>query len=626
MLRRLFLWRQKARNLDRANTKAGFIKTLMLASLSVGMLFIAATGAYAAFSEMIVFGNSLSDSGNVYVATANLIPADPYYDGRFSNGPTYADLLAAELQLELEPFLVGGSNYAVAGARTPSFPDGLPYDFLSQIDIFELEVLFGIRDEPDENALYVVFIGSNDLMDIIDDALDDPQNQTTIIQNGIADVVGNIRSGLNDLRDQGAINILVPNLPNVGRTPKFIQKESSSTGAISLATSATEDFNEELDTMLDTFDDINIIRFDTYSLLEEAVANPGAFGLSNTTEACYTGDDDYTGGGTVCATPESYLFWDEIHPSAKSHQLLASHLLPNLVGFGSLGTLISGDFNGDGLDDLAVTRSTGEVSYSVDLSTWLTIPGVALFNLVSGDFNLDGRDDLAGISSSGKVYYTVDLATWVNIPGTLEQIAVGDLNNDGRDDLAGTTFSDLVFYTLDLASWQHIPGALRNLTTGDFNGNGADDLAGIAPDGGIYYTTNLATWQNIPGQLNTLTSADLNNDGFDDLAGLTLEGQIYYSIDLAVWQRVPGALMKLTTGDFDGDGVSDLAGLAPNGQAFLTLNLSTWQGLSSPGFFERLAAGNFDGGGHDDLATSMADSRLYVTYNFTDWTGVPFPF
>jgi len=604
-------------------SKAGLLKILLSATLIAGVVFTLAAGAHA-FSEMIVFGNSLSDSGNVYVATGNLIPAEPYYDGRFSNGPNYADLLAADLQLELEPFLVGGSNYAVGGAKTPAFPDGLPYDFLTQVDIFQLEVQFGIRDEPDENALYVVFIGSNDLMDIIDEALADPQNQTSIIQNGIADVVGNIGSGLSNLRDQGAVNILVPNLPNVGRTPKYLEKESSSPGTVSLATSATLAFNEDLDDMLDLFDDINLIRFDAYGLLEEAVVSPAAFGLSNVTEACYTGD--YSGGGTVCSDPDSYLFWDEIHPTGKSHRLLASHILPNLIGSMSVAAMVTGDFNGDGLDDVAVTNSRGEVSYTVDLTTWLMLPGATLSYLVSGDFNNDGRDDLAGVSSSGKIYYTLDLATWTNIPGTLEQIAVGDLNNDGRDDLAGITFSDMIFFTLDLSNWQHIPGALRNLTTGDFDGNGADDLAGVASDSTIYYTIDLATWQNIPGRLNMLTSADLNNNGIDDLAGLTSGGQIFYSVDLPIWQHVPGALVQLTTGDYNGDGNDDLAGLASNGQAFLSLNLSIWQGLPSPGLFEKLVTGNFDAGAHDDLAGSTSDGHLYITYDFADWVDVPFVF
>ena len=606
--------------------KARFFKTLVYCALIFWLVVTFAPGAYA-FSEMIVFGDSLSDSGNVYIATGNLIPAEPYYDGRFSNGPNYADRLASDLQLDLEPFLrAGGSSYAIGGAKTPAFPDGLPYDFLSQVGIFEFQVQFGFMDKPDENALYIVFIGSNDLIDIVDEALSDPQNQSSIIQNGVADVIGNIRDGLGRLRDDGAVNTLVPNLPNVGRTPKYVQKEASSPGTISVAMSATLTFNDDLDAMLDSFGDINIIRFDTYSLLEEAVANPAAFGLTNVTEACYTGDSDYSGDGMVCSNPDSYLFWDELHPTATAHLLLANHILPNLIGSKSIAALVSGDFNADGLDDLAVTDSSGEVSYTLDFAVWTVIPGVSLSSLVSGDFNFDGRDDLAGVTSSGKIFYTLNLATWTNIPGTLEQLAVGDLNNDGRDDLAGTTFSDLIFFTLDLANWQQIPGALKQLITGDFDGNGADDLAGVAPDDTIFYTTNLSTWQNIPGKLNVLTSADLDNNGLDDLVGLTSGGQIYYSLDLATWQNLAGTLVQLTAGEFNMGGRDGLAGLASNGQAFINFNLSAWQNIPGPGFFEKLVVGNFNADGHDDLVASTSEGGLYITYDFANWIKVPSPY
>ena len=51
---------------------------------------------------MFVFGDSLSDNGNVYDATSGIIPATPYADGRFSNGRIYAEYMANRLNLTLE--------------------------------------------------------------------------------------------------------------------------------------------------------------------------------------------------------------------------------------------------------------------------------------------------------------------------------------------------------------------------------------------------------------------------------------------------------------------------------------------------------------------------------------------
>ena len=68
-----------------------------------------------------MFGDSLSDVGNVYLATNGIEPASPYVDGQFSNGPVWVQDLAARLGLPaLTPSLAGGSDYAFGGATTGS--------------------------------------------------------------------------------------------------------------------------------------------------------------------------------------------------------------------------------------------------------------------------------------------------------------------------------------------------------------------------------------------------------------------------------------------------------------------------------------------------------------------------
>jgi hypothetical protein len=82
---------------------------------------------------------------------------------------------------------------------------------------------------------------------------------------------------------------------------------------------------------------------------------------------------------------------------------------------------VVGDFNGDGKSDLARITSTGSVSYTTDLLTWVKIPGSAS-QLVVGDFNGDGKSDLARITSTGSVSYTTDLQTWIKIPGVFSKL------------------------------------------------------------------------------------------------------------------------------------------------------------------------------------------------------------
>jgi phospholipase/lecithinase/hemolysin len=60
---------------------------------------------------------------------------------------------------------------------------------------------------------------------------------------------------------------------------------------------------------------------DLVSWRNDGIAEPGAFGLSNVTDPCYVGP--LTGGGTVCATPDQYLFWDGTHPTTAGHAIAA---------------------------------------------------------------------------------------------------------------------------------------------------------------------------------------------------------------------------------------------------------------------------------------------------------------
>src|SRR6266705_841732 len=97
---------------------------LLAAALMVGGLGAGGlpTPAWAGpYSNVFVFGDSLSDAGNVFVATGGAVPVSPpYFQGRFSNGPTYAADLATRLGVQATPSLLGGTNFAFGGAWTSS--------------------------------------------------------------------------------------------------------------------------------------------------------------------------------------------------------------------------------------------------------------------------------------------------------------------------------------------------------------------------------------------------------------------------------------------------------------------------------------------------------------------------
>ncbi len=97
----------------------------LLACLSIAALVLgtaAQANGQAPFDEIIVFGDSLSDTGNVFISFG-APPSPPYFDGRFSNGPVTIERVADRLGLPApSPSLIGGTNFAWGGAETgPGF-------------------------------------------------------------------------------------------------------------------------------------------------------------------------------------------------------------------------------------------------------------------------------------------------------------------------------------------------------------------------------------------------------------------------------------------------------------------------------------------------------------------------
>lgn len=278
------------------------------------------------YSDLIVFGDSLSDTGNVFRVTAGVIPnSPPYFDGRFTNGPNYVDDLAADLHLHSTPFLAGGHNYAFGGARTNFNSLAPSFDVRDQVRTYELASL-----RADPNALYVVFAGSNNLRDAIDSAAAMPSNATAIAANTVQQAVSDIHAMLNTLAGMGARNVLVPDAPNLGLVPEVLQK---GTTASRFGTTVSQAFNQQLNAMLDTETALNTYRVDTFSLFNSVIANPAAYGLTDVRSSCYSGDALHSIlSGTVCSSPDTHLFWDGLHPTSVGHAILARAAFDLLAG------------------------------------------------------------------------------------------------------------------------------------------------------------------------------------------------------------------------------------------------------------------------------------------------------
>src|SRR3954469_2954468 len=93
------------------------------------------------FTNLVVFGDSLSDIGNVQQSFLTNTPGPYYWNGRFSNGPVYAETLTTGLGLPAlnRSTASGGNDFAYGGAKTTGtgLPDSLVVkDIDDQVDTF----------------------------------------------------------------------------------------------------------------------------------------------------------------------------------------------------------------------------------------------------------------------------------------------------------------------------------------------------------------------------------------------------------------------------------------------------------------------------------------------------------
>jgi outer membrane lipase/esterase len=265
-------------------------------------------------SSFWVFGDSLSDTGNIATLVPGF-PPPPYYQNRLSNGPVWSEDF-------LDDFGPGrAGNFAVAGSRAAAGSDPLP-DFKLQVDAFEF-----VPKALGNRALAAVWFGANDMFAAIEAAGDDPANAASIVSGRISGVIGSLSTGVGRLLQSGVSAIALFNLPDLGATPRLAAEGA---GAQALGSNVTGAFNAALAQFAGGLaaQGVDVIGIDVNTLIDAAIADPAAFGLTNVTDACLPVEPFSILTGTPvptpCATPGSYLFWDALHPSATGHAAIAA--------------------------------------------------------------------------------------------------------------------------------------------------------------------------------------------------------------------------------------------------------------------------------------------------------------
>ncbi len=271
-------------------------------------------GAGTGIDRIVAFGDSLSDTHNMYNASRWRIPdSTSWYAGRFTNGRNWVEYLAGDLHVPLYDWAVGGVG--VADRHVLPWAD-IP-GVLSQTRQWQ-RATGGDSSYDPGRTLFTVLVGGNDLI---------------FFDTPVQEILAKERQALQVLIDGGAKNILVLNLPDVSRAPIFKLKPGSADVALKVA-----QINRGLATMVASMQqqdgaNLDIQLFDTNALFTQLFDDPRAYGFQNSTQSCLdinrTGFSNFMEGHAPradCTNPDTFVFWDILHPTTHTHRILADQV------------------------------------------------------------------------------------------------------------------------------------------------------------------------------------------------------------------------------------------------------------------------------------------------------------
>jgi phospholipase/lecithinase/hemolysin len=279
----------------------------------------------SSFSQIVAFGDSLTDAGNASIATFGAFPPGSNYATRnvpvfgsvkyYTDGPNttpgtgsgptglWIDQLAGKLGVaDPLPSLAGGTNYAVGGALTGSANLG---DMGTQIAAY-LALNGG---NASGSALYTFWGGANDIFAT--------PTSTTATQSA-----DNIEAEISQIAKSGGKYFLWLNLPALGNTPGAFVQNLSTPGYVTAENAATAQFNAEYSTDLTALKaaGVDVIGVDISSLFSDILKNPGKYGFTDATDGCIFGPVPCTAG----SNPNQYVFWDDAHPTTAGNADIAA--------------------------------------------------------------------------------------------------------------------------------------------------------------------------------------------------------------------------------------------------------------------------------------------------------------
>jgi outer membrane lipase/esterase len=303
---------------------------------------LTAGGAQALPTQLVIFGDSLADTGNnaalidaglfdgapmgartVPPVAQAFVPTFPYAGtNRYSNGPVWTDQFASALGLSATNSLARGTNFAFGGARVTG---GEVPSLTDQMNQF----LRATNNVAPSSFLYVVQGGGNDARDAFATAAagGDPGPLIGAYALGIKGIVST-------LEGSGATDILLADVPDIGVAPSI---RAFGPPASALASQLAADMNAALFGELPTLEQpgVRIHLLDLYGLLDDVVQHPGAFSFKDVTNSCASDP-------ACIADPKGTLFWDGVHVTTEGAGVIANAALAAVPEPSSLWWVITG--------------------------------------------------------------------------------------------------------------------------------------------------------------------------------------------------------------------------------------------------------------------------------------------
>jgi outer membrane lipase/esterase len=297
----------------------GFFRVCIGAAFLLSAFLFASIRVHAdPIDQLVVFGDSLSDNGNAAIALGGTLPGN-YAPNAFTDGSTttpstagpfglWSDQFAADLGVpDPQPFLAGGTDYAVASALTghnPAF--SVPPFPPTQVPFTSDQVsLYLLSNVPSSATLYTFWAGANDI--------DSGGNPVTAANN----VAANIKT----LAAAGATDFLWLNLPPLGDTPAGL---ASGQSAALNAASAAYDLTWSADIAALRAVGIDVEGVNVALLFDQINADPSKFGLSDVTDPAWCGPGGLPLPTCASNNPNDFLYWDGEHPTTAADAKVAA--------------------------------------------------------------------------------------------------------------------------------------------------------------------------------------------------------------------------------------------------------------------------------------------------------------